>query len=158
MRTLGLLLIAAGCAAATHGLTAAQYVGTVPLTFTNATPERICGLYLSSDSDANYGDNWLPVELQTGMSIDYKVKPGVYKARWSSCKDAKDVDRTKLVATYSAARVHATAVHLSGPTQLYAFVADGGSPTKRSPVKPRYKVIPFEGGTTIMSASVERGE
>ena len=128
------------------------------MTFTNATPERICGLYLSSDSDADYGDNWLPVELQTGMSIDFHVKPGVYKARWSSCKDAKDVATTKLVATYSAARIHATAVHLSGPTQLYAFVADGGAPTKRSPVKPRYKVIPFEGSTTIMSASVERDD
>src|SRR5260221_9113658 len=116
MRTaLVLSLLLAGCYSTgeSHGDTAKAYSGTVAMTFTNATPDRVCGLYLSYDAQDTYGDNWLPATgITSGQSVDFKVKPGVYKAKWSSCKDAKDVKQAKLVATYSAGIVHQTAFEM----------------------------------------------
>ncbi len=142
--------------AETHGNTAHDYRGAVPVVFTNASPDRLCGLYLSFDNQDTYGDNWLPeAGLPSGASLEFKVKPGTYKAKWSSCQDAKDVKESKLVATYAATRVHQNAIALTAPTQLYAFVAGTNPPTIYAKVMPHYGLVRFEGHTTVISASVD---
>ncbi len=147
-------LLLAGCYSTAH-----DYQGTVPLVFTNATPDRVCSLYLSYDNVDAYGDNWLPAGgVPSGASVEFKVKPGTYKAKWSSCKDAKDIKDSKLVATYASTRVHQNALQLAAPTQLYAFVGGDVPPTQYAAVKPHYQLVRFEGHTKIMSASVDPDE
>jgi hypothetical protein len=162
MRTaLALSLLLAGCysIAETHGNTAHDYQGAVPLLFTNASPDRVCGLYLSFDKDDAYGDNWLPeAGVPSGGSVDFKVKPGTYKAKWHSCKDAKDVKEQKLVATNASTRVHQNAIELTKPTQLFAFIPGAVPPTSYAPVKQHFLLVRFEGHTTVMSASVDKDE
>ena len=145
-------VLLAGCYSTAH-----DYRGSVPLAFTNATPDRICSLYLSYDDHDAYGDNWLAkAGLPSGASIEFHVKPGTYKAKWSSCKDAKDVKESKLVATYAATRVHQNAIQLATtPTQLYAFIAGTNPPTQYAPVRAHYNLVRFEGHTTVISASVD---
>jgi len=133
MRTLALVLALSGCysIAETHGETANHYSGAVALTFTNALADRVCHLYLSYDQEDAYGDNWLPeTGLPSGQSVEFKVRPGTYKAKWSSCKDASDVKQAKLVATYAATMVHQNAIQIDQPTQLFAFIATTTAPTK----------------------------
>src|SRR5690349_8472554 len=102
MRTLLALTLLAGCmtAAESHGTTAKQYQGTVDVVIVNATPEKMCGLYMSYDNEADYGDNWLPAQgLEVGKSMQFKVKAGTYKAKWNSCKDMADAPTANYSAT-----------------------------------------------------------
>ena len=145
------IVLFAGCTygAESHGTTAKLYKGTVPVTLVNATPEKLCGLYISYDNDPEYGDNWLPEGgLAVGQSVDFKVKEGTYKAKWNTCHDAKDMP----TVNYSATLVHETALFLDQPIQLYAFVSDGTPPTKRGMPKPHLKMVKFIGQTTEITA------
>lgn len=159
MRTLlALALVASGCysIAETHGDTAHAYRGSVALTFTNASPDRVCHLYISYEQDDAYGDNWLPeAGLASGQSVEFRVKPGTYKAKWSSCHDALNVKQQKLVATYAATLVHQNAVEVTEPTQLFAFIATSTAPTKFAPVKAKTRLVRFEGHATVISASLD---
>src|SRR5687768_12562803 len=88
---LGGLVLSFGCSFTTlgesRGETAREYRGGVPVVFTNATPDRMCGLYMSFDDADAYGDNWLPAGgLAPGKSIDFQVRHGKYKARWDTCR------------------------------------------------------------------------
>jgi hypothetical protein len=156
---LALSLLLAGCysTAETHGDTAKTYSGAVALTFTNASPDRVCHLYLSDEHEDAYGDNWLPeTGLPSGQSLEFKVRPGTYKAKWSSCRDAQDVKQQKLVATYAATLVHQNAVAVMEPTQLFAFIASSTAPTKYAAIKPHTKLVRFEGHATVISAALDR--
>jgi hypothetical protein len=125
-----------------HGTTAKAYEGTVDVVVVNATPEKMCGLYMSFDNDVEYGDNWLPVNgLPVGKSMQFKVKPGTYKAKWNSCRDISDAP----TENYAATLVGGTAFPLEQDTQLYAFVSDGTPPTKRGMPVPKLKMIKFIG-------------
>lgn len=158
MRALALALTLSGCysIAETHGETADRYSGTVALTFTNASPGPVCHLYLSYEQEDAYGDNWLPAAgLPSGQSVEFRVKPGTYKAKWSSCKDATDLKQAKLVATYAATLVHQNAIQIDRPTQLFAFIATSTAPTKYAPVKPRTRLVRFEGHATVISAALD---
>jgi hypothetical protein len=119
--------------------------------FINATPERLCGLYISFDTEIDYGDNWLPVGgLPVGKELEVKVKPGTYKAKWNSCKDVSDRPTT----SYAATLVAGTAFQVSEPLQLYAFVSDGVAPTKRGVPRPKLKMIKFIGQPTEIAATL----
>ena len=135
-----------------HGATAQQYAGTVDVVVVNATPEKMCGLYMSYDNDVDYGDNWLPESgLPVGKSVAFKVKPGTYKAKWNSCKDISDAP----TANYSATLVGGTAFYIETPLQLYAFVSDGTPPTKRGMPVPKLKMLKFIGQGTQLTAAKE---
>jgi hypothetical protein len=151
MRSILAFVLLTGCVSSTesHGNTAKAYRGTVPVTFINATPEKLCGLYISYDNDPEYGDNWLPVDgLPVGKTVAFNVKEGTYKAKWNTCRDASDAP----TINYSATLVGETAVYLDQPVQLYAFVSDGTPPTKRAVPKPRLKLVKFIGQTTEITA------
>jgi hypothetical protein len=109
--------------------------------FTNASPDRMCGLYMTYDAEEEYGDNWLPEDgVASGASTTFKVKPGKYKARWDTCKSGKNQPY------YAATLWRETGVVLDKQTQLYAFVADAVSPTKRAQTMSRdYHVVKFPG-------------
>lgn len=152
MRTLLLSLLATGCLSNTesHGVTAKEYAGTIDVTFINATPEKVCGLYLSYDSEPEYGDNWAPRDgLAVGETMHLRIKPGVYKAKWNNCKDVRHAGSVN----YSATLVADTAIEIEIPLQLYAFVSDGTPPTKRAVPRPRMKLVKFIGQTTELTAS-----
>lgn len=153
MRTLLLAsALLAGCISSTEsrGVTAKEYSGSLPVTFINATPERVCGLYISYDSEQEYGDNWLPDGgIPVGQSIDLKLKEGTYKAKWNTCKDVRDVGSLN----YAATLVAGTAFPITEPLQLYAFVSDGTPPTKRAVPRPRLKLVKFIGQTTVLTAA-----
>jgi hypothetical protein len=137
-------LLAAGCAAQVHtsrGLTRAEYQGGVHLVFTNASPVKMCELRMSSDAQPDYGDNWLPeAGLASGASLKLNVRPGTYKAMWSTCPTgSKD-------GYYAGTLWHDTAVEVSADTQLYAYVAEAVAPTKRAPLLGvDYTVVRFQG-------------
>jgi len=140
----GVAVGAGGCLSAapeSRGATRAKYAGPVPVMFTNASPARLCGLFMSYDKDDDYGDNWLPAEgLPSGGSVELRVKPGTYKARWDSCKTGADR------RYYAATLWRETAVIVERQTQLYAYVADAVAPTKRAATMGRdYRVIRFPG-------------
>lgn len=154
MRSLLVLSLLVGCvhSGESHGTTAAQYKGTVDVIVINATPETMCGLYMSFDNESEYGDNWLPADgLPVGKSIEFKVKAGTYKAKWNTCKDVRDVGSVN----YSATLVAGTAFPIDQPLQLYAFVSDGTPPTKRAVPRPRMKMVKFIGQTTELTAAKE---
>src|SRR5688572_29600069 len=103
MRTLLASLLLAGCISNTesHGTTAKEYAGTVPVVFINATPEKLCGLYISFDNEPEYGDNWLPEDgLPVGKQLELRVKEGTYKAKWNTCKDVRDVGSVSSAGTF----------------------------------------------------------
>ena len=143
---------AVGCVSSSesHGVTAKQYAGTVAVAFINATPEKLCGLYISYDHEPEYGDNWLPADgLPVGASIDLNIKAGTYKAKWNTCKDVRDVGSVN----YSATLMGGTAIPITEALQLYAFVSDGTPPTKRAVPRPRLKLVKFIGQTTELTAA-----
>ena len=140
----GVVVGGVGCLAVApepRGTTRAQYAGAVPVVFTNASPERMCGLFMSFDQDDDYGDNWLPEEgVPSGGSVQLRVKPGKYKARWDTCKTGKDQPY------YAATLWRETAVVVDRQTQLYAYVADAVAPTKRAAAMGRdHRVVRFTG-------------
>lgn len=152
MRSILAFALLTGCVSTmeSHGTTAKEYAGTIAVTFINATPEKLCGLYLSYDNDPEYGDNWLPVDgLPVGKQVELHVKEGTYKAKWNTCRDAREAP----TVNYSATLVGETAVFFDQPVQLYAFVSDGTPPTKRAVPKPRMKLVKFIGQTTEITAS-----
>ena len=142
--TLVIALLASGCAVSihsSHGVTRAEYQGGVKVVFTNASPVKMCELRMSSDAQPDYGDNWLPERgLASGASLKLNVRPGTYKAMWSTCPTgAKD-------GYYAATLWHETAVEISNDTQLYAYVAEHVAPTKRAPLLGvDYTVVRFQG-------------
>src|SRR5262245_58604088 len=135
MRWIGLTLLLVGCVSSpeSRGNTAKDYAGTVQIVFINATPEEVCGLYMSFGTESDYGDNWLQAGIAVGKSVQFKVKPGTYKAKWNTCRDARD----RPTVTYSATLVAGTAFPINEPVQLYAFVSDGTPPTKRGVPLPK---------------------
>lgn len=133
-----------------HGVTALEYAGSVDVVVINATPETMCGLYMSFDTEPEYGDNWLPRGgLPVGKSIRFKVKPGTYKAKWNSCKDVSDAP----TVAHAATLVGGTAFPIEEPLQLYAFVSDGTPPTNRAVPHPKLKLQKFIGQTTQLTAA-----
>ena len=152
MRTLLLSALLAGCISTTesHGVTAKEYSGTVPVVFINATPEKLCGLYISYDTESEYGDNWLPVNgLPVGGALELQVKDGTYKAKWNTCKDVRDAGSVN----YAATLVAGTAIPITEPLQLYAFVSDGTPPTRRAVPRLGLKLVKFIGQTTVLTAA-----
>jgi hypothetical protein len=87
--------------------------------------------------------------LPVGKQVEFRVKEGTYKAKWNTCRDARDAP----TVNYAATLVGETAVYLDQPVQLYAFVSDGTPPTKRAVPKPRIKLVKFIGQTTEITAS-----
>lgn len=74
-----------GCAAS---LTVpAEYQGTVPVKLTTETSlDSVCSFAMAPEGRAVEGQ-WLGfVGLARGKSIDFKLKPGVYRVRTSSCQ------------------------------------------------------------------------
>lgn len=142
--TLLVALLAAGCAvqaSGSRGLTRAEYSGGVHAVFTNASPVKMCELRMSSDAQPDYGDNWLPAGgVASGASIKFNVRPGTYKAMWSTCPTSSSD------GYYAATLWHETAVEISGDVQLYAYVADKLAPTKLAPLLGvDYTVVRFQG-------------
>lgn len=115
-----------------------QHAGTVPLAFTNASPDRMCGLYMTQEG-GKFGDNWLPVEgLPVGKSLEVKVKPGKYRATWNTCKQGSKPQ-------YAGTLTMETSFDVKDQTQLFAYVADTVAPTKRAAPRDFYKMIKFPG-------------
>jgi hypothetical protein len=149
MRTIHLgcigLFVLVGCSTAAsqrpHGETLRAYAGGIPLVFTNATPDKMCGLYMSDDGDMDYGDNWLDARgLPSGVSVEMHVKPGTYKARWETCP------KKGSLPTFAATLWREMAFEVDHETQLYAYVADSVPPTKRAAVLGRDHVkVMFQG-------------
>jgi len=145
MRLVPVLLLCTlvGCAAslspaAPHGATRFQFRGGIEAVFTNATPDKMCGLYMSDDADLDYGDNWLDARgLPSGQSIVLRVRPGTYKARWETCPK-------KGVPTYAATLWRETSFEIERDTQLYAYVAESTPPTQRAAMLDRTRVM-FQG-------------
>jgi hypothetical protein len=136
----GVMLV--GCGAyATHdsrGITAKEYAGTTAIVFTNASPDPMCGLFMTQDGNGKYGDNWLPGQLPTGKSVEFKIKPGKYKATWNTCKQGEK-------PYYAGTLTHDTSFELKEATQLFAFVADTVAPTQRAAPKDFHKLVKFPG-------------
>lgn len=143
---LGAAVVLAGCVLGvgppeTRGTTRTMYAGAVPVMLTNATPDRMCGFYMTDDAEFEYGDNWLAEGgLPSGSSITFRVRPGKYKVRWDTCKDGE-------ARPYFAATLwRESAVTVSQQIQLYAYVADSVAPTRRAQVMGRdYQVVRFPG-------------
>lgn len=122
-----------------RGETLKQHAGTVSVVFTNASPDKVCGLHMSFDGEPAHGDNWLPADgLASGKSIEFKVKPGKYKATWNTCTSSEK-------PYYAATLVHDWAFDVKDSTQLFAYVADTVAPTKRAAPKDFYKMVKFPG-------------
>jgi hypothetical protein len=139
------LCFVVGCAGTTversHGETLKQYAGGVPLVFTNATPDKMCGLYMSDNGDLEYGDNWLDGRgLPSGMSVVVNVKPGAYKAKWETCP------KHGSLPTYAAVLWRETGFEIDHETQLYAYVAEATPPTQRAALLDRdHAKVMFQG-------------
>lgn len=124
-----------------RGATYARYKGPVLVMFTNASPDRMCGLYMTDDREEDYGDNWLPAAgVPSGGSVEFRVKPGKYKARWDTCREGSGKPY------YAATLWREAAVTVARETQLYAYVADAVAPTRRAQAMGRsYNVVRFPG-------------
>lgn len=122
-----------------RGQTMKQHAGAVSVVFTNASPDTVCGLHLSFDGQAKHGDNWLPPEgLPSGKSVEFKVKPGKYKATWNTCTSSQK-------PYYAATLVGDWAFEVKDSTQLFAYVADTVAPTERAAPRDFYKMVKFPG-------------
>jgi hypothetical protein len=144
MRALLLVLTAAtGCApmlAESYGETRKEYAGKVSLVFTNATVAKMCGLHITQDR-GGFGDNWLTSDgLDSGQSLRVKVKPGIYRATWNTCKPDDKTDPW-LAGTLTKD----TSFEVKEPTQLFAFVASSIAPTKYAHAEDFHKMIRFPG-------------
>jgi len=139
---LGIGLVLTGCAASTgpRGGTYREYAGTTQVIVTNATPDKMCELHLSYDDTRDFGDNWLPdAGLASGQSIEFKVKPGRYKATWNTCPSSGK-------PFYAGTMIGELAIDIDQQTQLFTYVADTVAPTKRAAALGRdYKVVRFSG-------------
>jgi hypothetical protein len=139
-------VLASGCtistmAAERRGTTEREYRGTVPLVFTNATPDRMCGLYMSFENVDAYGDNWLPPSgLAPGKSAEFKIRPGKYKARWDTC-----MPPVKAQPYYAATLYREAGFKVLEPTQLYAYVASAMAPTQLATPRWDLKMVRFQG-------------
>ncbi|MGE0872028.1 MAG: hypothetical protein AB7P03_25950 [Kofleriaceae bacterium] len=131
----------ASTAASARGATYREHGGPVQVVFTNASAEAMCGFYMSFKDADKYGDNWLPeTGLPSGKSIEFRVKPGVYKARWESCSSTGGIPH------FAATLSHDSSFVIDQETQLFAYVADKVAPTKRAPILDRrYKKVTFQG-------------
>jgi hypothetical protein len=99
----------------------------------------MCELEISFDGKDEHGDNWLPVGgLPSGKSIEFKVKPGKYKAVWTTCKKPNK-------AYYAATRWRESAFDVVEPTQLFAYVASNVAPTSIAPPLAHHKMVRFAG-------------
>jgi hypothetical protein len=140
----GLLVSACSFAAPgaeSRGDTLRKYRGSVAVVFTNATPDRMCGLFMSDDGEDAYGDNWLPAGgLAPGKSLDLQIRTGTYKARWDTCRPD---DKAK--PFYAATLFRETSFQIKEPTQLFAYVATAMAPTKMAPPRWDLKMVHFQG-------------
>jgi hypothetical protein len=138
----GMSLALAGCVSMMQeprGATMKEMAGDVSLVFTNASPDAVCELNLSSDGTDDHGDNWLPTGgLASGKSIDFKVKPGKYKAVWSTCRAANK-------PYYAGTRWREDAVEVRESTQLFAYVASNRAPTSIAPPRDHHRMVRFAG-------------
>jgi hypothetical protein len=143
----GAAVVVSGCVSSSlsseaQGTTRARYAGAVPVMFTNATPARMCGLYMTDDREDDYGDNWLPeAGVPSGGSVQFRIRPGKYKARWDTCRE------TPTRPYFAATLWREAAVNVGQrETQLYAYVADSVAPTKRARAMGRdHNVVRFPG-------------
>ncbi|MBA3395720.1 MAG: hypothetical protein H0T89_23955 [Deltaproteobacteria bacterium] len=138
------LAFATGCASTTgssHGVTHREHVGSIQVVFTNASPETMCALHMSFEDQKDFGDNWLPeAGLPTGQSVEFKVKPGKYKATWNTCKTSESKPY------YAGTKIGELGIEVDQQTQLFAYIADTIAPTKRAPALGRdYKLVRFQG-------------
>jgi hypothetical protein len=126
---------------ASRGTTAQKYSGRIEVVFTNASPDTMCGLYMSDDHEDQYGDNWLPASgLKSGQSVKFWVKKGSYKARWDTCRSSQ---QAKFFAGTMCSQM---AIDIADTTQLFAYVADKVAPTKRAATLGNgYKLVRFPG-------------
>jgi hypothetical protein len=144
---LGGAAVVSGCVSSSFsseatGTTRARYAGAVPVMFTNATPDRMCGLYMTDDREDDYGDNWLPeAGVPSGGSVQFRIRPGKYKARWDTCRE------TPTRPYFAATLWREAAVNVGRrETQLYAYVADSVAPTQRARAMGRdHNVVRFPG-------------
>lgn len=122
-----------------RGQTARQLAGHSQLLFTNATPAKMCALYISFDDGGKFGDNWLPKEgLASGATIELNVKAGKYQATWNTCKQGK-------APYFAGTLINDTAFMVGDPTQLFAYVADNVAPTKRAKPRVHHTLVRFSG-------------
>jgi hypothetical protein len=145
MRTTSIIVVVfglTGCVAVvgeSRGVTQKQHAGTVSVVFTNASPDKMCGLHMSFDNEQKYGDNWLPAEgLPSGKSIELKMKPGKYKANWNTCK-------TGAKPYYAGTLCSQWAFTVKEPIQLFAYIADAVAPTKRAGPVDSHRMVKFVG-------------
>jgi hypothetical protein len=140
--TVGLALTGACATGAggTRGVTHREYVGSVQVIFTNATPQTMCELHMSYEDQRDMGDNWLPEGgLASGKSIEFKIKPGKYQATWNTCSEGGK-------PYFAGTMIGDTSIGVDQQTQLFTYVADTVAPTKRAPVLSRdYKIVKFSG-------------
>jgi hypothetical protein len=140
---LGVVVLTVGCAATVHeprGANTARFRGATSLVFTNASPARMCGLFIAADDGGKLGDNWLPRGgLASGASLEFRVKPGRYQATWATCRPDRGVP------FFAATLTRETAFEVTEDAQLFAFVADTVAPTTRAPLRPYHKLITFAG-------------
>jgi hypothetical protein len=147
MRVLTSLLIATaatGCGAVatntSHGVTRGELGGNVAVVFTNASPEKMCDLHMNVEGSDKFGDNWLAQGgLDVGKSAEFKIKPGKYKATWSTCRQGADG------AWFAGTLTQETGFEVKEATQLFAFVADTVAPTKRAAPRDFHKMVKFPG-------------
>lgn len=130
-------IVSAGCFG--HQTNRARVAGSTVVVVTNATPIKLCELQLAPADDPGFGDNWLGARgLASGQSLEVKLKPGTYKATWTSCKQGD-------APYYAGVLIDAKAFEITGTSQLFAYVADKVAPTRRAPVRPHHALIRFQG-------------
>jgi hypothetical protein len=147
MRTISILaftVTVSGCAmsgSANYGVTRSELKGTASVVFTNATPDPICSMQIQRDGERSFGDNWLPAQLESGMSVDLKMKPGTYMATWNTCKrDGRPYHAGTLTAQNAF-----TIKDGKDAVQLFAYVADTTAPTKRAAPRDFHTMVRFPG-------------
>jgi hypothetical protein len=89
--------------------------------------------------------------VPAGGSIDFRVRPGKYKARWDSCRAGRDK------AFFAATLWRESAVTVARETQLYAYVGGGGPPTRFAKAMGRdFAVVRFPGQAVDLSPQAQR--
>ncbi len=131
-----------GCGTATmgsRGVTRAEHAGPMQLIVTNATSETMCEVRIASTDQPRFGDNWLTADLASGASAEMRVRTGRYHATWSTCARP---GRPQFAGTATGE----LAFVVEQETQLFIYVADFVTPTKRAAaLDRRYHIVKFPG-------------
>lgn len=133
-----------------RGATMKQHQGTVAMVFTNASPQQMCGLHMTFEGEGKFGDNWLPAGgVAPGQSVEFKVKPGKYKANWNTCMENGQ--------PYAAATLAGEwAFEVKDATQLFAYVAGTTAPTKHAAPRDFHALVKFPGQTITPGVAPQR--